>query len=128
MERHRPELEAVGLRLAAVGIGDPKHAQRYCGELAPGVTCFVNKTLEAYRAFGMREGSALELIGPQALANAAGSFGRGARQGAATGNARMLGGVLLIDAGGVVRYARFEQHTGDHPAFAEILAEVQQWI
>ncbi len=127
MEQHHSELTAAGLHVAAVGIGEPKHAQRYCGELAPSVTCFVNKTLEAYRAFGMREGTMLELFGPQAIINAAGSFGRGARQGAATGNALMLGGVVLIDATGIVRYAMFERYTGEHPAFSDILAEVQRW-
>lgn len=127
MEQHHGELTAAGLQVAVVGIGEPKHAQRYCGELAPSVTCFVNKTLEAYRAFGMREGTVLELVGPQALANAAGAFGRGARQGAATGNTLMLGGVVLIDAAGVVRYAMFERHTGEHPSFNDILSEVRHW-
>ena len=35
LEQHRAELEAAGLQLVALALGEPKHAERYCGKLAP---------------------------------------------------------------------------------------------
>lgn len=122
LEQHQAELQAAGLRLAAVGIGEPKHAQRYCGTLAPSVTCLANKTLEAYRAFGLKQGGVGQLIGPAVLAAGARAAGRGHTQGETTGNSFMLGGVFVVDRGGVIRFADYDEYAGDHPVFAHILA------
>ncbi len=122
LERHQTELQAAGLRLAAVGIGEPKHAQRYCGTLAPSVTCLTNKTLEAYKAFGLKQGSVGQLMGPAVLAAGARAASHGHTQGETTGNAFMLGGVFVIDQGGVIRFADYDEYAGDHPVFAHILA------
>lgn len=121
LEQHKDVLQTAGLRLAAVGIGEPKHAQRYCGLLAPSVTCFSNPTLEAYKAFGLKQGNVLQLVGPSVLAAGARATAAGFQQGAATGNVAMLGGVFVIDQGGSVRFADYDEYAGDHPVFAHIL-------
>lgn len=125
LEQHKDEIGATGLSLAAVGIGEPKHAQRYCGTLAPSVTCLCNKTLEAYRAFGLKEGNLLQLAGPQVFAAGARAVAGGSVQGETTGNAFMLGGVFVVDQRGVIRFADYDEYAGDHPAFADILAAVR---
>ncbi|MBL8057817.1 MAG: redoxin domain-containing protein [Anaerolineales bacterium] len=121
LEQHQDDLRAAGLSLAAIGIGEPKHAQRYCGSLAPSVTCLVNKSLEAYRAYGLKQGQVLQLVGPQVLAAGARAVGHGHTQGETTGNALMLGGVFVIDGQGIVRFADYDEYAGDHPVFAHIL-------
>jgi hypothetical protein len=125
LEQHQDEIRAAGLGLAAVGIGQPKHAQRYCGRLAPSVTCLCNQTLEAYRAFGLTEGSLLQLAGPRVLAAGARAVARGMRQGQATGNALMLGGVFVVDQGGAILFADYDEYAGDHPEFSEVLSAVR---
>jgi len=127
LEQHKDQLTAAGLRIAAVGLGEPKHAQRYCGSLAPSLACYANKTKEAYRAFGLERGSPLQLMGPGVLAAGARAVARGHTQGEPTGDTLMLGGVFIIDQQGVVRYAHYDAHAGDHPEFAEILRAVQRW-
>jgi peroxiredoxin len=126
LEQHKDELRAAGLSLATIGVGEPRHAERYCGQYAPSVTCLCNQTLEAYRAYGLKPGNALQLLGPQVLLASARTAARGVTQGRNTGNAFMLGGVFVIDAQGVVRFADYDEYAGDHPDFAEILAAVQQ--
>ncbi len=121
LERHTDEILAAGLRLAAVGIGKPKHAQRYCGRFGPSVQCLVNPTKEAYDAYGLKRGRLMDLIGPQTIIASARTVARGIVQGNATGDPYMLGGVFIIDQQGVIRYARYDQYAGDHPGFAEIL-------
>ncbi|MGQ0604684.1 MAG: AhpC/TSA family protein [Anaerolineales bacterium] len=126
LEQHQDEIRAAGLSLAAIGIGEPKHAERYCGQLAPNVTCLCNKTLEAYRAFGLKEGNALQLAGLKVLLASARTAARGITQGRNTGNTFMLGGVFVIDACGVIRFADYDEYAGDPPNFSDILAAVKQ--
>lgn len=127
LEQHKDQITAVGLKIAAVGLGEPKHAQRYCGSLAPNVACYANKTKEAYKAFGLDRGSLLQLMGPQVFAAGARAVARGQNQGEATGDTLMLGGVFVIDQQGVFRYVHYDAHAGDHPDFAEILRAVKRW-
>lgn len=126
LERHHDELRVAGLSVAAIGIGEPRHAQRYCGSLAPSIPCFCNRTLEAYRAFGLKEGGLWQLLGPQVIAASARVAARGIVQGRRTGNALMLGGVFVIDAQGVVRFARYDEYAGDHPSFTDVLNAVKR--
>lgn len=126
LEQHKDELQGAGLRLAAVGIGEPKHARRYCGALSPSVTCVANKTLEAYRAFGLKEGGLLQLAGPRVFAAGARAVAGGSVQGETTGNAFMLGGVFIVDGRGIIRFADYDEYAGDHPDFKDILAEVRR--
>jgi peroxiredoxin len=126
LEQHQDEIRAAGLSLAAIGIGEPKHAERYCGQFAPNVTCLCNKTLEAYRAFGLKEGNLLQLAGPRVLLASARTAARGIIQGRNTGNTFMLGGVFVLDARGVIRFADYDEYAGDHPNFGDILATVKQ--
>lgn len=126
LEQHKDELQAAGLALAAVGIGEPKHAQRYCGTLAPSVTCLVNKTKEAYTAFGLSRGNVLQLAGPGVIAAGLRAASRGAVQGEATGDPYMIGGVFVVDQRGLIQYAHYDRHAGDHADFAVVLKSVRR--
>ncbi|MCS6909529.1 MAG: redoxin domain-containing protein [Anaerolineales bacterium] len=127
LEQHTEQITSAGLRIAAVGLGEPKHAQRYCGSLAPSIACYANKTKEAYKAFGLDRGNLLQLMGPQVFAAGARAIARGYTQREITGDALMLGGVFVIDQEGIIRYAHYDAHAGDHPDFAEVLRAVKDW-
>ena len=118
------ELKAAGLQLVALGLGRPEHAERYCGELAPGHTCFADSTNDAYYAWGLRQGTLTE-----ALANSVNilraslrATANGQRQGSATGDTHMLPGTFIVDTKGVIRYAYYGKYAGDDPAIAELAA------
>jgi hypothetical protein len=127
LEQHKDQITGAGLKLAAVGIGEPKHARRYCGTLAPSVACYANQTKGAYKAFGLDRGSLLQLMGPKVFAAGARAVAGGHSQGESTGDTLMLGGVFVIDPAGVFRYVHYDAHAGDHPDFAEILSAVKKW-
>jgi len=126
LEQHHAELQAAGVQLAAVGLGEPKHAQRYCGQLAPNVTCVVNVTKEAYTAFGIARGNLTQLAGPSVILNAAKATAQGFTQGLATGDTHMIGGTFVIDQHGIIRFAHYDAHAGDHPEFSEIFRAVKE--
>ena len=68
MELHHAEIEAAGLRILAVGLGEPKHARHFGGKLAPNVECLTNEKPTLYEAFGIERGNILRLMAPDLLA------------------------------------------------------------
>ena len=124
MELHKDELTAAGLQLIVIGLGKPEHAARYCGQLAPSQTCFVDTTNDAYHAWGLRRGSvreglanSLTILRASAQAAAAGHL-----PGMATGDVQMMPGTFIVDTAGVVRYAYYSRFPGDDPEIAELVA------
>lgn len=123
LELHRAELEAAGLKVAAVGLGEVEDAAKTCGRLAPTIGCFTRADLNAHEMYQLKLSSLGSL--PGTLAAAPRALARGHIQGRATTDARgtrMLGGVFVIDRAGVIRYADYNEFAGNHPPFAEIVA------
>jgi len=122
LELHRAEIEAAGLRIVAVGLGEPKHARHFGGKLAPGVTCVTNETPDVYEAFGIERGNILRMVAPDALKAGARAASRGHVQGKATGDQQRLPGTFIIDQESIVRFAYYGKHAGDQPDLDELVA------
>lgn len=123
MELHREEIEAAGLRVVAVGLGQPKHARQFGDKLAPSVNCITNEEPELHAAFGIGRANLLRLLSPDALKAGARAASRGHTQGQATGDAQRLPGTFIVDVQGIVRYAHYGKHAGDNPDLSEVLQE-----
>ena len=121
MELHRQEIEATGLHIVAVGLGEPKHARHFGGKLAPGVECITNEQPTLHAAFGIEKGNMLRMLAPDALMAGARAARAGHSQGQATGDQQRLPGTFIIDQGGVVRYAYYGKHAGDQPELEELI-------
>lgn len=122
MELHREEIEAAGLRIVALGLGEPKHARQFGDKLAPNVDCLTNEEPTLHAAFGIERGNILRLMAPDAIRAGARAASRGHSQGQATGDAQRLPGTFIIDSGGIVRYAYYGKFAGDQPELAELVA------
>lgn len=114
------------MQIVAIGLGQTKHAERYCGKLAPSLTCLSNEEPDLNRAYGLTRASLLQLLGPAGLANGARAMAKGFRQGKSTGDELMLPGTFVIDKGGVVQYAYYSANAGDHPDITAVLRQVAQ--
>lgn len=124
MERHHAEIEAAGLKVVAVGLGRPAHAQRYCPRLAPSVVCLVGQGSSAHLAYGLRRGGVMQLAGPQVVGSALRAAAQGLRQGQTTGDRALLSGSFVIGQDGAVRAAFYSRHAGDHPDLAEMVRAI----
>jgi len=124
LEQPKDEIKAAGLRAVAIGLGEPKHARRYCGQLAPSLTCYCNQAGDIYRAYGLGRGSAGQLVNPGLWTATLRATLRGHVQGKATGDVKMLPGTFIINRQGVVQYVYYSQHAGDQPDFGELLRAV----
>jgi hypothetical protein len=110
------------LRVVAVGLGRPEHAENICGRIAPALTCLVDSEKTAYVQYGLRPGSLLELLGPRVLAAGARAAANGFMQSQKTGDPTMMPGTFIVDGQGIIRYTYYSQHAGDHPPLADLLA------
>ncbi|MAT98307.1 MAG: hypothetical protein CL608_14275 [Anaerolineaceae bacterium] len=125
MELHREEIEAAGLQVLAIGIGEPKHAERYCGKLAPGIDCFTNKHTDMYHRYGLQQSSWQQFLSAGIFRAAVRVLRAGFRQGKATGDVKMLPGTFVVDKNGVIQFVHYSDHAGDQPEIAKITAVAQ---
>lgn len=125
LEKHRDQLTAAGFQLLALGLGEPKHAARYCGKLAPHLTCFADTVNDGYYAWGLRQGTMSEFAAQSfnVLKASAKAMLDGQMQGAATGDAQMLPGTFIIDRDGIVRYAYYSKYAGDDPTIESLIQQ-----
>lgn len=124
--QHKNELEASGLQIIAVGLGEPKHARRYCGKLAPGITCLTDKTTGSHQKYGLRQGTSGEMISLDLMKASVRALSSGHIQGQATGDPKMLPGTFIVDCEGRVGYAHYSKHAGDTPPIADLARIGQQ--
>jgi hypothetical protein len=112
------------LRVTAVGLGQPKHAVNICGRIAPSLECLVDSEETAYALYGLGKGSFLQLFGPAVFAAGARAAAQGHKQGQTTGSGSMLPGTFIVNQAGIIRYAYYSEHAGDHPPIDALLKTV----
>ena len=127
MELHHTELQTAGLQLLAVRLGEAKHAERYCGKLAPSLTCFAATTNDPYYTWGLHQASAADMRthGFDILKASAKALFNGQIQGAATGDVAMLTGTFIVDQDGIIRYAYYSEYVGDDPAIDVLVKQAE---
>jgi peroxiredoxin len=126
LELHKDGFEKLGLPVVAIALGKPKHARRYCGQLAPSIDCYCDDEETAvYTAYGLEQGSGSSFLKPGLMKATVRAMAAGHRQGKATGDVRMLPGTFIVDGDGVVQYAYYSEHAGDHPDLARLLASIK---
>ena len=126
LEQHHEAIQAAGLKLVAIGLGEPKHAQRYCPLLSPSATCVLGLGTAAHRAYGLQRGGLGQLAGPHVIAAGLRAAAHGFHQGASTGDVQMLSGTFVVDPAGRVRYAFYSSDAGEHPDLVSLLDELHQ--
>jgi peroxiredoxin len=126
LELHKEDFAKLGLPVVAIALGRPKHARRYCGRLAPSITCYCDEGETAvYTRYGLEQHSLTGILNPGLVKATARAMAAGHRQGKATGDVHMLPGSFIVDGQGVVQYAYYSQHAGDHPNLDKLLPAIR---
>jgi len=105
-------------------MGEPKHLNRYCGKLAPSLTCLVCEDEAAHRAYGLREGGLRELASLNVGKSAFRLVRNGVAGGVPSGNVRMMPGTFIVDTNGKIVHAHYNQDIADHIEFDHLLTLV----
>ncbi len=129
LETHREVLHKAGFKLVTLALGEPKHAERYCGKLAPHLDCLADDKNEGYYAWGLKQGTTSEFLthSMDVMKASLKAMANGHMQGVATGDAHMLPGTFIVDAAGTIRYAYYSDYAGDDPSI-ETLIQMAQTI
>ena len=101
--------------------GDPAQAQALCKRMKAPFPCLADPRREGYREFGLRRGSVMAVMGPATWAAGLRAASKGHFVERVVGDAFLLPGTFVIDSDGVVRYARYARHAGDHPEVRELV-------
>lgn len=102
-------------------MGQPKHAERYCGSLAPSITCLTEETSAPYYAYGLARGGLKEFTSLNTAKTAFKLAQQGIRGGQVIGDPLMMPGNFIVDQQGIVRYAFYASEPSEHPQMADIL-------
>ena len=128
LERQHTEIEKAGLRLAAIGLGQPKHAARYCPQYAPSLTCLCHPTADVHERYGLKKGTLAHLWDKRLAVNVNRARKAGLVQGFDTGPADQLSGTFIVDRSSLIRYAYISDIAGDNPNVSEMLLTYQTTI
>lgn len=121
LEQAHEKITAAGLGLQAIGLGEPKHARHFCGKLAPHVNCHVDLDKEAYATYGLKQFGLAGIMNLGMYQASLRAAANGHVQGEATGDTRMLPGTFIVDQDGIVQFAHYSTHAGDHPNIDKML-------
>ena len=127
MQEALGEFEKRGARLVAVGQGTEEEAAEYCGRWASGFPCLGDPDRSSYRALDLARGSWWKTVVKPFFTDTRESLRliRKADLRASqleSSDVLQLGGVAIVDAGGVLRFLHVAETTADMPSNDEILA------
>ncbi len=107
-----------------IGSGDPGHFPEFREKTGYGGLLFSDPSLKAFSALGFSNGL-MGLVSIRSVFNAASALKQGHRQGSIQGNTLQLGGAVIIDVSGTVRYFFAGKKAGDHPDIDQLLKAVE---
>jgi peroxiredoxin len=125
LEQHKTELENAGLQIAAISMGEPKHAVRYCGKFAPHIDCLVDETTKHYDAYGLLQGGVKEFITLNNAKRLVELASEGIYNGKVIGDWLMMPGFFIIDQQGITRYTYYAKEVSDHPQMDDVIKVAQ---
>lgn len=102
-----------GIEVVVIGNGNATFARDFREEFALEGLLLVDPELVAYRAAGLRRGR-VEIASPRMFGNAIRALRTGARQTGVQGDPWQLGGVVVLAAGGELRFVHRSREAGDH--------------
>jgi hypothetical protein len=126
LREHQDRIEAAGASIAAVGLGDLRHATAFKEEVGIRFPLLVDAERQAYRAVGLKQGSLLHLLrGDNADARRRAKRA-GHRQHRLGKNPFQLGGSFVFGPGDVDRFAHVSETFGDNALAADLLAAISE--
>jgi peroxiredoxin len=119
---HAGDIARAGLQIVVIAPDHPEAAARFATQLRLPFPILCDPTREAYRAYGLTEGSFGQLVNPRVIVRGIGAVARGTLQGKPDRqNARQLPGTVIIDHEGRIRFQHRARDASDHLAVRRLL-------
>ncbi len=81
---------------------------------------------DGYQAFDIKRGSAMQGMGPATWAAGIRAFRQGPRIETYGQDVYQLSSMFILGRDGIVRYARYAKHSGDHPKTTELVEALRK--
>lgn len=107
-----------------IGSGDPGHFPEFREKTGYGGLLFTDLYLKTFSVLGFKNGL-MGFMSIGSVIKAASALKQGHRQGSIQGSTLQLGGAVVIDNFGTVRYFFAGSKAGDHPKISELLRAVE---
>ena len=120
----KKEIEAAGARLVFIGNGDLASARHFRDSQVPDCEIVTDPSAASYALLGSRRGAWATLT-PRSWPAGLRALRDGFRQTRTQGHALLLGGVAIVDSGGVLRWRYVSRFAGDHPSPGEVVAALR---
>lgn len=122
MSSRQDEFTAKGARIAAIGMGLPEMAADFREQHNVAFPLLVDRTKQTYRALEMKKGTLWDVVGPQNWLRFAKDVATGHGAGKPKQDPLQMGGVIVAERGGIVRYTFRASAAADAPPVDEVLA------
>lgn len=126
MRQFEAELESLGIAVAVVTFQDGPVVDDYVRETALPWRVLTDPSRELYRSYAMHRGRWWHIFGPPAWWIYMKLLARGRRLRMATADVIQLGGNVLIDPEGIVRFHHVGNGPADRPAVGALLDVVRE--
>jgi hypothetical protein len=120
----RPEVQALGADIVAIGSGTPAMAADFVEQFAVPFRVFVDPRRDSYRAAGLRDDLGATM-NAEVLRAGKRAFAAGFRQGLTKGHPWQQGGVFVLGPGDQQAFGYVSQAAGDHPSMDAVLAALR---
>ncbi len=122
MSGRQQEFEAKGAGLAAIGMGIPEMAADFRDKQDIQFPLLVDRTRQTYRALEMKKGSLWDVLGPKNWMRFARDLASGHGLDKPKQDPLQMGGVIVAEPGGAIRYSFRASAAVDNPPVDEVLA------
>lgn len=124
MSGRQQEFEAKGAGLAAIGMGIPEMAADFRDKQGIDFPLLVDRTKQTYRALEMKKGSLWDVLGPKNWMRFARDLAAGHGIDKPKQDPLQMGGVIVVEPGGEIRYTFRASAAVDNPSVDEVLAAI----
>ncbi|MFN8470893.1 MAG: peroxiredoxin-like family protein [Anaerolineae bacterium] len=117
--RHTAASTAGYPRILFIGQGSIEETQDFFSDLWPEARVIANSSRDLYKAFGLRRGGVMQLVGPSVWACGIRAASKGNFVSKPMGDPQLLPGAFLVHHNTIVWEHR-ARHAGDYPKWAEV--------
>ena len=125
MRERKTELESLGAEVLVVTFESDSVARKYVAETNLPWPLVIDTERSLYQAYGMASAHSRDLYGPRVVWLYLKLIFRGGRVRLPTGDTRQLGGDVIVDPQGIVRFHHVAEGPAGRPAIESLLAVIR---
>ena len=126
MQQQQETLRELGIQVAIVTFEAVSKARSYLAEMKFSWPVLIDGDRTLYRGYGMERGRVRDIWGARTWIAYIKEFARGRLPKYSGADTRQLGGDVLIDPAGIIRFHHVGSGPGDRPSVAAILEARRQ--